>query len=178
MIRLGNALPMRRGGQFAVDLRRVRPAHGDHRVGAAAAVAHAKPGWVGTSSGREVKYLAEMASLAAGGDAAAAADASRRCSSAAYCTTSPLKLDTRSCDVLEAAMKYGFPVNFAPMPILGATTPMTPAGSGDRGRGRDPRLHDRHHAAPPRRLLLLDEHRRRKWTCGPRRSASPRRRRS
>ncbi|MCP5115331.1 MAG: hypothetical protein GY953_31265, partial [bacterium] len=48
---------------------------------------------------------------------------------AAYCTTSPLKLDKRSCEVLEEALKYGFPVNFAPMPILGATSPITPAGS-------------------------------------------------
>jgi trimethylamine--corrinoid protein Co-methyltransferase len=31
--------------------------------------------------------------------------------------------------VLEEALKYGFPVNFAPMPILGATAPMTPAGA-------------------------------------------------
>jgi trimethylamine---corrinoid protein Co-methyltransferase len=86
-----------------------------------------KPGWVGTSCGREVKYLAEMAEMAAG-------DAEQFRNgpplfTAAYCTTSPLKLDTRSCEVLEAAMKYNFPVNFATMPILGATTPMTPAGS-------------------------------------------------
>jgi trimethylamine:corrinoid methyltransferase-like protein len=39
----------------------------------------------------------------------------------AYCTTSPLKLDSRSCEVLEEALKYQFPVNFAPMPILGGT---------------------------------------------------------
>ncbi|MFH1923471.1 MAG: trimethylamine methyltransferase family protein [Planctomycetota bacterium] len=87
-----------------------------------------KPGWVGTSSGREVKYLAELASLAAGGD-----EQLLRTQPpvfvAAYCTTSPLKLDARSCEVLEQALKYRFPVNFAPMPILGATSPMTPAGS-------------------------------------------------
>ncbi len=87
-----------------------------------------KPGWVGTKSGREVKYLAELAMLATGGD-----QQSLRLAPpifvAAYCTTSPLKLDTRSCDVLEQALKFGFPVNFAPMPILGATSPMTPAGS-------------------------------------------------
>jgi trimethylamine---corrinoid protein Co-methyltransferase len=87
-----------------------------------------KPGWVGTSDGREVKYLAELASLATGGD-----QEQMRTSpplfTAAYCTTSPLKLDKRSCGVLEEALRYGFPVNFAPMPILGATTPMTPAGS-------------------------------------------------
>ncbi len=87
-----------------------------------------KPGWVGTSSGREVKYLAELANLVVDGDR-------ERLRTrppifvAAYCTTSPLKLDTRSCEVLEEALKYGFPVNFAPMPILGATSPITPAGS-------------------------------------------------
>ncbi|MCU0917864.1 MAG: trimethylamine methyltransferase family protein [Planctomycetes bacterium] len=87
-----------------------------------------KPGWVGTSAAAEVKYLAELASLAAGGDR----DTLRTQPPifvAAYCTTSPLKIDTRSCDVLEEALKYGFPVNFAPMPILGATAPVTPAGA-------------------------------------------------
>jgi trimethylamine--corrinoid protein Co-methyltransferase len=87
-----------------------------------------KPGWVGTSSGKEVKYLAELAALAAGGNR----QRLRACPPifvAAYCTTSPLKIDRRSCEVLEEALKYGFPVNFAPMPILGATAPMTPAGA-------------------------------------------------
>ena len=87
-----------------------------------------KPGWVGTSSGREVQYLAELARLVVADDVPAL----RTCPPifvAAYCTTSPLKLDTRSCDVLEEALKYGFPVNFCPMPILGATSPITPAGS-------------------------------------------------
>jgi len=87
-----------------------------------------KPGWVGTNAGREVKYLAEMAAMTPAVD-----EASMRRQpplfTAAYCTTSPLKLDSRSCDVLEAALEYRFPVNFAPMPILGATSPMTPAGS-------------------------------------------------
>ena len=86
-----------------------------------------KPGWVGTSSGREVKYLAELAKLVV--DDEQAMTTSPPIFVAAYCTTSPLKIDTRSCDVLEEALKYGFPVNFAPMPILGATTPITPAGS-------------------------------------------------
>ncbi len=87
-----------------------------------------KPGWVGTGSGREVKYLAELAKLVVDGDQ----ERLKTCPPifvAAYCTTSPLKLDTRSCEVLEEALKYGFPVNFAPMPILGATSPITPAGS-------------------------------------------------
>jgi trimethylamine:corrinoid methyltransferase-like protein len=72
-----------------------------------------KPGWAGAGSGREVKYLAELATLATGGD-------QQRLRTeppifvAAYCTTSPLKLDTRSCEVLEQALKYRFPVNFAP----------------------------------------------------------------
>jgi trimethylamine---corrinoid protein Co-methyltransferase len=87
-----------------------------------------KPGWVGTSSGREVKYLAALAALATGNDQELLRT-SPPLFTAAYCTTSPLKLDTRPCGVLEEALKYRFPINFAPMPILGATTPMTPAGS-------------------------------------------------
>ena len=87
-----------------------------------------KPGWVGTSCAEEVKHLAELAALAVDGDG----EKLRTCPPifvAAYCTTSPLKLDTRSCEVLEEALKHKFPINFAPMPILGGTTPMTPAGS-------------------------------------------------
>ena len=87
-----------------------------------------KPGWVGTSSSREVKYLADFADLAT--------DHNKELFETqppifvhAYCTTSPLKIDERSCSVCEAALPYKFPVNFAPMPILGATTPITAAGS-------------------------------------------------
>ena len=87
-----------------------------------------KPGWVGTSSGKEVKYLAEFAMLAAGGNKEIL-KTQPPVFVHAYCTTSPLKIDTRSCEVLEEALKYKFPVNFAPMPILGGTTPVTPAGS-------------------------------------------------
>lgn len=87
-----------------------------------------KPGWVGTSSGKEVKYLAELAALVVDNDQHLLRT-QPPIFVAAYCTTSPLKLDTRSCEVLQEALKYKFPVNFAPMPILGATTPITPAGS-------------------------------------------------
>lgn len=86
-----------------------------------------KPGWVGTSSAREVKYLAEMAQLSG-----ATSEQMREAPPifvSAYCTTSPLKIDDRSCNVLEEAVRYKFPINFASMPILGATTPVTPAGS-------------------------------------------------
>ncbi|MBT3378728.1 MAG: hypothetical protein HN742_21450 [Lentisphaerae bacterium] len=87
-----------------------------------------KPGWVGTSCAGEVPFLAELAQLVTGDDE----EALRRRPPLfvhAYCTTSPLKIDTRSCEVLEEALKHKFPVNFAPMPILGGTTPVTPAGS-------------------------------------------------
>jgi len=87
-----------------------------------------KPGWVGTSSAKEVKYLAELAALAVGNDQEKLRTAPP-IFVMAYCTTSPLKLDTRSCEVLQEALKHKFPVNFAPMPILGGTTPVTPAGS-------------------------------------------------
>ena len=114
-----------------------------------------KPGWVTTSDARQVKYLAELAALAletagttrgyppiggrgspSGGGVRPAAPSREEVFRAApplfahaYCTTSPLKLDTHPCQVLEEALKYRFPVNFAPMPILGGTTPVTPAGS-------------------------------------------------
>jgi trimethylamine--corrinoid protein Co-methyltransferase len=87
-----------------------------------------KPGWVGTSAAKEVKYLAELAALVPGCDR----ETMRRRPPifvSAYCTTSPLKLDTRSCEVLDEALPFGFPVNFAPMPILDATAPMTSAGA-------------------------------------------------
>jgi trimethylamine--corrinoid protein Co-methyltransferase len=87
-----------------------------------------KPGWVATTSGAEVKYLAEFAALAADRNEESLRTAPPIFVNA-YCTTSPLKIDTRSCDVLVEALKYKFPVNFASMPILGATTPVTPAGS-------------------------------------------------
>jgi trimethylamine--corrinoid protein Co-methyltransferase len=87
-----------------------------------------KPGWVGTSCAAEVKYLAEMAKLVTGND-----DQRLRTQPPifvhAYCTTSPLKIESRSCEVLQEAIKHKFPVNFAPMTILGGTAPVTPAGS-------------------------------------------------
>jgi trimethylamine--corrinoid protein Co-methyltransferase len=128
MIRLGNALP----GVKAVNSPlicsefdpRVEPIESARLL----LRTTRKPGWTGTHCGKQVKYLAEMAALTPWGD-------QDRLRSepplfvAAYCTTSPLKLDTRACDVLEHALPYGFPVNFAPMPILGATAPMAPAGA-------------------------------------------------
>ena len=87
-----------------------------------------KPGWVGTSSGKEVKYLAEFAALAAQDDPARLRTGPPAFVHA-YCTTSPLKIGSRSCEVLKEALKYKFPVNFASMPILGATAPVTPAGA-------------------------------------------------
>ena len=92
-----------------------------------------KPGWVGVSDPRQVKYLAEFARLALELSGHEDEDWAFRTQppmfAHAYCTTSPLKLDTHPCQVLEEALKFKFPVNFAPMPILGGTTPMTPAGS-------------------------------------------------
>ena len=87
----------------------------------------AKPGWVGTSCAAEVPFLAELARLVTGNDAEALRT-QPPIFVHAYCTTSPLKIDTRSCEVLQAALRHKFPVNFAPMPILGGTTPVTSAG--------------------------------------------------
>ncbi len=92
-----------------------------------------KPGWVGVSDPRQVKYLAEMAQLALAvmgmSDQEEALRTQPPLFAHAYCTTSPLKLDTHPCNVLAEALRYRFPINFAPMPILGGTTPVTPAGS-------------------------------------------------
>lgn len=87
-----------------------------------------KPGVVEVNNASQVKYLAELSYLAAENDS----DRIRTdppVITYVYCTTSPLKIDQRSCGVLEQSLKYGFPVCFAPMPILGGTTPITPAGS-------------------------------------------------
>jgi trimethylamine--corrinoid protein Co-methyltransferase len=87
-----------------------------------------KPGVVEVNDGRQVKYLAELAYIAADND-----EHIMRTDppiiTYVYCTTSPLRIDRRSCSVLEESLKHKFPVCFAPMPILGGTTPITPAGS-------------------------------------------------
>jgi trimethylamine--corrinoid protein Co-methyltransferase len=127
MIRLGNALPSVKAVNAPVICSEFDPRIETIESARLLLLNTRKPGWVGTSCGREVKYLAELAALAVG---------SRRellrseppIFVAAYCTTSPLKIGRRSCEVLREALKYGFPVNFAPMPILGATAPITPAG--------------------------------------------------
>jgi trimethylamine--corrinoid protein Co-methyltransferase len=128
MIRLGEALPSVKAVNAPLICSEFDPRMETIESSRLLLLNSRKPGWVGTSAAQEVKYLAELAALAAGGDR----DILRTgplIFVAAYCTTSPLKLDTRSCGVLEEALKYGFPVNFAPMPILGATAPMTPAGA-------------------------------------------------
>ncbi len=128
MIRLGEALPSVKAVNAPLICSEFDPRVETIESSRLLLLNSCKPGWVGTSAAQEVKYLAELAALTVGGDR----DGLRTGPPifvAAYCTTSPLKLDTRSCGVLEEALKYGFPVNFAPMPILGATAPMTPAGA-------------------------------------------------
>ena len=88
----------------------------------------AKPGVVEVNNAAQVKYLAELAYLAADNNMEKIRT-DPPVITYVYCTTSPLKIDQRSCGVLEESLKYGFPVCFAPMPILGGTTPATPAGS-------------------------------------------------
>ena len=128
MIRLGDALPSVKAVNVPFICGEFDPRVDTIESSRLLLLNTGKPGWVGTSAAREVKYLAELAALVVGGDG----DALRTQPPIfvnAYCTTSPLKVDTRSCEVLHEALKYGFPVNFAPMPILGATAPMTPAGA-------------------------------------------------
>lgn len=128
MIRLGNALPSVQAVNAPFICSEFDPRVETIESARLLLLNTRKPGWVGTSAAKEVKYLAKLASLVVGNNP----DLLRTQPPifvAAYCTTSPLKVDTRSCAVLEAALPYGFPVNFAPMPILGATAPMTPAGA-------------------------------------------------
>jgi len=87
-----------------------------------------KPGWVGVYNAVQTRYLAELAQLFTGNNEYVLKTAPPLFAHA-YCTTSPLKIDARTCEVLEEAIKYAFPVNFAPMPIMGMTTPITVAGS-------------------------------------------------
>lgn len=128
MIRLGNALPCVKAVNAPLICGDFDPRVETIESSRLLLLNTRKPGWVGTSSGREVKFLAELAALALGERTAELRTAPPIFVSA-YCTTSPLKIDKRSCDVLQEALAYGFPVNFAPMPLLGATAPMTPAGA-------------------------------------------------
>lgn len=87
-----------------------------------------KPGVVEVGDGRQVKHLAELAYIAAENNEEKI-KTDPPIITYVYCTTSPLRIDARSCGVLEESIKYKFPVCFAPMPILGGTTSITPAGS-------------------------------------------------
>jgi len=87
-----------------------------------------KPGWVGTYSGKQLRYLKQLAEIAVDGNKEILRTVPPIVVTV-MCTTSPLRVDNRSCDVLEEALKHEFPINFASMPIMGATTPVTPAGS-------------------------------------------------
>jgi len=128
MIRLGNALPEVKAVNAPFICSDFDPRLETIESARALILNTGKPGWVGTSCGREVKYLAELAALATDGRPSVLRSQPPFFVHA-YCTTSPLKLGPRSCEVLEQALPYRFPVNFASMPIMGSTTPVTPAGS-------------------------------------------------
>ena len=83
-----------------------------------------KPGAVEIEGAEQVKYLAELAYLAADNNEALIRT-NPPIIQYVYCTTSPLTIGARSCGVLEENLKYKFPVCFCPMPILGGTTPIT-----------------------------------------------------
>lgn len=87
-----------------------------------------KPGWVGTYSAKQLRHLKKLAEVAVDGNTEVLKTIPPIVVTV-MCTTSPLRIDNRSCDVLEEALKNEFPINFSSMPILGATTPVTPAGS-------------------------------------------------
>jgi len=87
-----------------------------------------KPGWVGTYSAKQLEYLGQIAEIAVDGDEEKL-KTKPPIIVTVMCTTSPMRLDNRSSDVLESAIKKGYPINFSTMPILGATAPVTPAGA-------------------------------------------------
>ena len=128
MIRLGNALEGVRAVNAPFILKEF-----DSRIevleSARLLMRHTpKPGWVGTYSAKQLEYLGMIAEIAVDGDEEKLKTAPPIVVTV-MCTTSPLRLDNRSSDVLEAAIKKGFPINFSTMPILGATAPVTPAGA-------------------------------------------------
>jgi len=87
-----------------------------------------KPGWVGTYSAKQLEYLGQIAEIAVDGDEQAL-KTKPPIIVTVMCTTSPMRVDNRSSDVLESAIHKGYPINFSTMPILGATAPVTPAGA-------------------------------------------------
>jgi len=87
-----------------------------------------KPGWVGTYSKKHLEYLGRIAEIAVDGDEEIL-KTKPPIIVTVMCTTSPMRVDNRSSDVLESAIKKGYPINFSTMPILGATAPVTPAGA-------------------------------------------------
>ena len=68
MIRLGNALPSVKAVNSPLICSDFDPRMETIESARLLLLNTCKPGWVGTSSGKEVKYLAELAALAAGGD--------------------------------------------------------------------------------------------------------------
>ncbi|HRU05634.1 MAG TPA: trimethylamine methyltransferase family protein [Candidatus Brocadiia bacterium] len=127
-IRLGNAIPEVRAICAPVICSDCDPRIEATEAARTLLLNTPKPGWVSANRAAEIKHLAAFSALAAGHDPRRLR-AQPPIFAHAYCTTSPLKIDTRSCEVLHEALKYGFPINFAPMPILGGTCPVTPAGA-------------------------------------------------
>ena len=128
LIKLGNAIPEVKAINSNVIPHELPPAIEVIESAGDLILNTPKPGWVGAYDAVQARYLAEFAQLFTNHDAQTLKTAPPFFVNA-YCTTSPLKIDDRTCNVLEEAMKHGFPVNFCTMPILGATTPVTVAGS-------------------------------------------------
>lgn len=99
MIRLGDALPAVKAVNSPLICAEFDPRVETIESARLLLLNTRKPGWVGTNSGKEVKHLAELASLVAAGRR----DVLRTQPAifvAAYCTTSPLKLGQRSSSTL------------------------------------------------------------------------------
>ena len=81
---------------------------------------------VSMKDAREARWLIEMATAAAGGSRELAA---RPPFSVILCTVSPLHQERFGMDLAFALAQAGIPFLLYPMPILGATAPVTPAGT-------------------------------------------------
>ena len=100
----------------------------------------------------EARPLIRMAEAVAGGSAELK---KRPTFSVILCTVSPLHMERFGMELAFELGEAGIPMMLYPMPILGATSPVTPAGHGGRRRGGDPRRRDGHPAlAAPARALV------------------------
>ena len=160
MIALGNALPCVKAVSSPMICGEFDPRMESIESARLLLLNTRKPGWIGTSCGKEVKYLAEMAALAVGGDRAAPA---QRAAAVRGRLLHDLSTQARHALLRRAGRcaSLRIPGEFRPHADPGGDRADDAGRSGHRGAGRDPRWSDRHQPDQSGRVLLLHEHRRR-----------------